>query len=126
MRTVSVTVWTPEGEEVNIFIPCGTICKTQRIKVYFIFVTMENNYRAENRFCFYHYFFYIGGIPLFYSAFSNLYRVYSFICHLCFYMTTIAVFMDIYHHLEDWDHVLDTSMVFTLLLCEWYTITYFR
>ena len=45
---------------------------------------MENNYRAEIRFRFYHYFFYIGGVPLFYTAASNLYRVYSFLCHVCF------------------------------------------
>jgi hypothetical protein len=89
-------------------------------------MTMENDYHAEIRFRFYHYFFYIGGVPLFYSAVSNLYHVYSFICHVCFYMTIIAMFMDIYHHLEDLDHILDTSMVFTVLVCESCTLMYFR
>ena len=87
---------------------------------------MENNYRAEIRFRFYHYIFYIGGVPLFYTAVSNLYFVYSLLCHVCFYMMIIAMFMDIYHHLEDWDHILDTSMLFTLFSCEFCTIMYFR
>jgi hypothetical protein len=126
MRTVSVTVWTSEREEVNIYIPCGTICNTQRINVCFILVMMENNYRAEKRFRFHHYFFYVGGIPLFYSAVSNLYRVYSFIFHVCFCMIIIAMFLDIYHHLEDWDHILDTSMFFIVFVCEFCTIAYFR
>jgi hypothetical protein len=43
-------------------------------------MAMENNCRAEIRFRLYHYFFYIGGVPLFYSAVSNLYRVYSLSC----------------------------------------------
>jgi len=87
---------------------------------------MENNYRAEFRFRFYHNFFYIGGVPLFHTAVSNLYRVYSFLCHVCFYMTIIGMFMDIYHHLGDWDHILDTAMLFTLFVCESCTLTYFR
>jgi len=87
---------------------------------------MENNYRAEFRFRFYHYFFYIGGVPLFHTTVSNLYRVYSFLCHVCFYMTIIAMFMDTYHNLGDWDHILDTAMLFTLFVCESCTITYFR
>jgi len=87
---------------------------------------MGNKYRAEIRFRFYHYFFYIGGVPLFYSALSIPYRVYSFLCHVCFYMMIIAMFMDIYHHLEDWDHILDSSMLFTLFFCECCTLTYFR
>jgi len=87
---------------------------------------MENNYCAEIRFRFYHYFFYIGGVPLFYTAVSNLYVVYSFLCHVCFYLLLFAMFMDIYHHIEDWDHILDTSMIFTLFFCEGCTIMYFR
>jgi energy-converting hydrogenase Eha subunit F len=87
---------------------------------------MENNFRAENRFRFYQYFFYMGGVPLFYSVLSNVYKVYSIFCHVCVYMTSIAMFMDIYHHLEDLDHVLDTSMLFTVLVCESYTIIYLR
>jgi len=93
---------------------------------FFNSVTMENNYRAEIRFRFYHYIFYIGGVPLFYTAVSNFYLMYSFLCHVCFYMTIIAMFMDIYHHLEDWDHILDTAMLFTLFSCECCTLIYFR
>jgi hypothetical protein len=87
---------------------------------------MENDFRAETRFRFYHYYFYIGGVPLFYSALSSLYHVYSLFCHVCFYTTIIAMFMDIYHHLEDWDHILATSMIFALFTCEGCTIMYFR
>jgi hypothetical protein len=87
---------------------------------------MENNYRAEIRFRFYHYFFYIGGVPLFYSTLSISYRVYSFLCHVCFYMMIISMFMDIYHHSEDWDHLLDSSMLFTLFAGECCALTYFR
>jgi len=86
---------------------------------------MENNYRAEIRFRFCHYFFYIGSVPLFHSAVSNLYRVYSFICQVCFYMTVIAMFMDIYYNFEDWDRILDTAMLFTVFFCECYTLIYF-
>ena len=89
-------------------------------------MTMENNYRAEIRFRFYHYIFYIGGVPLFDTALSNLYRVYCFLCHVCFYMTIIAMFMDIYHYSEDWDHMLDTAMAFTLFFCEGCTVMYIR
>jgi hypothetical protein len=87
---------------------------------------MENDSRAESRFSFYDYFFYIGGVPLFYSALSNVYKVYSIFCHVCFYMTIIAIFMDIYHHLEDWDHIMDTSMLLSFFVCESCTIIYFR
>ena len=92
----------------------------------FNLVTMEKKYRAEIRFRFYHYIFYIGGVPLFDTAVSNLYRVYSFLCHVCFYMTIIAMFMDNYNHLEDWDYILHTSMFFSLFICECCTIMYFR
>ena len=87
---------------------------------------MENNYRAEIRFRFYHYFFYIGGVPLFYSASSISYRIYSFLCHVCLYMMIIAMFMDVYHHLEDWDHLLDWLMLSTVFGGECCTLTYFR
>jgi hypothetical protein len=87
---------------------------------------MENNYHAEIRFRFYHYVFYVAGAPLFHTAVSNLYRVYSFLCHMCVYMMIIAMFMDIYHSLDDWDHILDSLMLFTLFVCECCVITYFR
>jgi len=87
---------------------------------------MENNYRAEIRFRFYHYFFCIGGVPLFYTAVSYLYYVYSLLCHICFFMTIIAMFMDIYHHLGDRDHILDTSMFFAVFLCESCALMHFR
>ena len=87
---------------------------------------MENNSRAEGRFRFYHYYFYIGGVPLFNFSVSYFYHVYCFLCHGCAYTTLIAMFMDIYHHLEDLDHVLDMSMLFTLFVCESYTLMYFR
>ena len=87
---------------------------------------MENNYCAEIRFRFYHYFFYIGGVPLFNSSVSYFYYAYSFLCLGCVYTTLIAMFMDIYHHLEDWDHMLDMSMLFTLFVCESCTQMYFR
>jgi len=78
---------------------------------------MENNYRAEIRFRFYHYIFYTGGVPLFYTAVSNLYRVYSFLCHVCFHMLLVAMFMDIYHR-----HMLDTAMAFAVFFGECCTI----
>jgi len=68
----------------------------------------------------------IGDVPLFYAAVSNLYRVYSFLCHVCFYMTIIAMFMDIYQHLEDWDHMLDMAMAFTVFVCESCTLNLFQ
>jgi Na+-translocating ferredoxin:NAD+ oxidoreductase RnfD subunit len=87
---------------------------------------MENKSSAESRFRFYQYFFYVGGVPLFYSILSHFYRVYSFLCYVCFYTTIIAMFMDIYHHLDDMDHILDTAMLFTVFMCESYTLMYFR
>jgi hypothetical protein len=36
------------------------------------------------------------------------------------------MFMDIYHHLDDMDHMLDTSMLFTVFVCESYTLMYLR
>jgi hypothetical protein len=87
---------------------------------------MENNYRAEIRFRFYHYMFYIGGVPLFHTAVSSLYPVYSFLCHVCLYMLIIAMFMDIYHSLDDWDHTLDSLMLFSAFVCECCVMTYFR
>jgi hypothetical protein len=87
---------------------------------------MENNYHAEIRFRFYHYIFYIGGVPLFFSALSISYRVYSFLCHVFVYMMIIAMFMDIYHSLDDWDHILDSLMAFIVCVCECCVMTYFR
>ena len=87
---------------------------------------MEKSFRAENRFRFYHYCFYVGGVPLFNSAVSNFYYVYSFLCHGCFYMTWIAMIMDIYHNLEDLDHIIDVDMFFTVFGCEIYAQIYFR
>jgi len=45
---------------------------------------------------------------------------------VCFYVTIIAMFMDIYHHLQDRDHIIDVAMIFTLFTCESCTIMYFR
>jgi hypothetical protein len=87
---------------------------------------MEKSFRAENRFRFYHYCFYIGGVPLFKSAVTNFYYVYSFLCSGCCYMTLIAMFMDIYHNLEDWDHIIDVAMLFFLFACEMFAQIYFR
>ena len=87
---------------------------------------MENNSRSERRFRFYHYYFYVGGVPLFDFSVSYFYQAYSFLCHGCAYTTLIAMFMDIYHHSEDWDHIMDMSMLFTLFVCESYTLVYFR
>ena len=41
-------------------------------------------------------------------------------------MMIVAMFMDIYHHLEDLDRVSDTAMAFTAFLCECCAIMYFR
>jgi len=87
---------------------------------------MEDSYRAEIRFRFYRYYFYLGGVPLFNFSLSYFDYAYSFLCHGCAYTTLIAMFMDIYHHLEDWNHILDMSMLFTLFVCESFTQMYFR
>jgi hypothetical protein len=75
---------------------------------------MENNSRAESRFRFYHYCFYIAGIPLFNSTISNIYRVLSLLGYVCTFITIFAMFLDMYYHRENRDHVIDVSMLFTL------------
>jgi len=86
---------------------------------------METNC-AESRFRFYHYCFYIAGIPLFKSTISNLYRVLSLLCYVCTFTTLSAMFLDMYYHRENRDHVIDVSMLFTLLFGAFCTQLYLR
>jgi len=76
---------------------------------------MEKNWRAESRFRFYHHCFYIAGIPLFNSTISNIYRVLSLLYHVCTFITLSAMFLDMYCNRENRDHIIDVSMLFTLL-----------
>jgi hypothetical protein len=87
---------------------------------------MESNSRAESRFRYYNYYFYVGGIPLFNTSVSKFYYMYIVVCYVCAYSTILAMFMSIYHHIEDLDEVMDVAMFFFLSSAESCTQLYFR
>jgi hypothetical protein len=87
---------------------------------------MESNSRAESRFSFYHSYFYIGGVPLFNTAPSILYHVFALFCYLCGYSTILAMFIDLYHHIEDLDDVMDAALLLILFYSASCTQLYFR
>jgi hypothetical protein len=67
---------------------------------------MECNSRAESRFCFCHYYFYIGGIPLFNNSVYIFCHTFVLLCYVCAYSTIFSMFMDLYYHIEDMDVVM--------------------
>jgi hypothetical protein len=128
-RIVSVTFITSEWEDrVTIFFLTQfyTYLHCTRTELTFIFKNMENNFRAENRFRYYNYYFYIGGVPLFKPSVSNFYHVFILFCYICSYSTLIAMFMNIYHHIEDLDEVMYVAMLLILFSAESCTQLYLR
>jgi hypothetical protein len=87
---------------------------------------MESNFRAESRFRYYNNYFYIGGVPLFKTSVSNLYHVFTLFCYICSYSTLLAMFMNIYHHIEDLDEVMYVAMLLILFSAENCTQLYLR
>jgi hypothetical protein len=87
---------------------------------------MESDFRAESRFRYYHYYFYIGGVPLFNTSVSNCYRISILLCNVCFYSTILAMFMGVYHYLEDVDQVTEVALLFIIFSVTSSTQLYFR
>jgi hypothetical protein len=87
---------------------------------------MGSNFHAENRFRYYHYYFYIGGVLLFKPSVSILYHMFVVFCYLCAYSTIFAMFMNMYHHTEDLDEVMDSAMFFIISSAECCIQLYFR
>jgi hypothetical protein len=87
---------------------------------------MESNFRAESRFRYYHYYFYIGGVPLFNTSVSIFYHVFVIFSNVCAYSTIIAMFMDLYHHIEDLDEVMYVAMLLILFTAQSCTQLYLR
>jgi hypothetical protein len=87
---------------------------------------MECNFSAESRFRYYHYYFYIGGVPLFKPSVSNSYHIFTLFCYVCSYSTLFAMFMNIYHHIEDFDAVMYIAMLLILFSAENCTQLYLR
>jgi hypothetical protein len=87
---------------------------------------MESNFRAESRFRYYHYYFYIGGVPLFNDSSSNSYHIFNLFCYACSYSTLLAMFTNIYHHIEDFDAVMYVAMLLILFSAENCTQLYLR
>jgi hypothetical protein len=75
---------------------------------------MESTSRAESRFRYYTYYFYVGGVPLFNSNTSALYRIFVLFCYVCSYSTILAAAMAIYHNRDDFDNAI--SIVLLLLI----------
>jgi hypothetical protein len=87
---------------------------------------MGINVNAERRFRYYNNYFYIGGVPLFNTSLSNFYYVFIVLCYVCAYSTIVAMFMNIYHHIEDVDEVMDSAMFFIISSAESCIQLYFR
>jgi hypothetical protein len=87
---------------------------------------MESNFRAESRFRYYNYYFYIGGIPLFNASVSKFYHTFVLLCYVCAYSTILAMFMNMYHRKKDVDEIMDAAMFFILSSAESCTQLYFR
>jgi uncharacterized membrane protein (DUF485 family) len=87
---------------------------------------MESNFRAESRFRYYNYYFYIGGVPLFNTSASKFYQMYVVFCCLCAYSTILAMFMAIYHSRENLDEAMNVAMLFLVFSFAMCTQLYFR
>jgi hypothetical protein len=87
---------------------------------------MENNSQADRRFRYYHYYFFIGGVPLFNTSVSIFYHMFVLLCYVCAYSMIFAMIMDIYHHKEDLDEVMDVITLLLSFLATSYTQLYFR
>jgi hypothetical protein len=87
---------------------------------------MESISRTESRFRYYNYYFYIGGVPLFNTSVSKFYYTCIVFSYICAYSTVLAMFMGIYHHIEDLDEVMDVAMFFIISSAECCTQLYFR
>jgi hypothetical protein len=87
---------------------------------------MGSNFHAESRFRYYNNYFYIGGVPLFNTSVSILYYLFVVFCSVCAYSTIVAMFMNIYHHIEDLDEVMDSAMFFIISSADSCVQLYFR
>jgi hypothetical protein len=87
---------------------------------------MENTSRAESRFRYYNYYFYIGGVPLFNSHTSVFYRIFVYICYACAYSTILAVCMAIYENRDDFDNAMNVAMLLLIFSCASAAQLYFR
>jgi hypothetical protein len=87
---------------------------------------MESNSRAQSRFRYYNYCFYIGGVPLFNTSVSKFYHVWIVFSYVCAYSTLLAMFMSLYHDIEDLNEVMDAAMFFIISSAESCSQLYFR
>jgi hypothetical protein len=87
---------------------------------------MESNFRAESRFRYYNYYFYIGGVPLFNTSVSVFYHMLVLFCYLCSYSTILAMSMHLYNLIDDLDEVMDVAMFIMISAAENCTQLYFR
>jgi hypothetical protein len=108
-RPVSVKLTTCKVTEVyNFSCHCFQILRAK--------MGMENNSLTKSRFRFYHYCFCKGGVPLLSCPVSNVYYVLRSFCYVFTCTTLLLMFMEIYHHAEDIDFIMDVAMLFILLL----------
>jgi hypothetical protein len=96
------------------------------IQIKINFQEMESNSRAESRFRYCNYYFYIGGVPLFASSVSKWYHMCIVFSYVCAYSSIIAMFLSIYHDIEDLNEVMDAAMFFIISSAASCTQLYFR
>jgi hypothetical protein len=122
-----VTLIASEREELNIssLEPLYKYLHSANTESTFIFRKMESGFRAENRFRYYHYYFYIGGVPLFSTSVSSFYRISILLCSICFYSTILAMCMGLYNYGEDVEQVMDVAIFFIVFSGAGFTQLYF-
>jgi len=66
-----------------------------------------------------------GGLPIKLKAVSKMYTVYSATIIVCFYITTVCLFMDTFVHRRQLDYAMKKLRVFlTFALIVWMHITF--
>jgi hypothetical protein len=62
----------------------------------------------------------LGGNPLNITSLSNVYKFYYPVGVVCYYITLICIFMDVYVHRYDLEQCMKkTPMFLVFSLCEW-------
>jgi hypothetical protein len=123
-----VTLIASERQELNVssLEPLYTYLQSANTESTLIFRKMESSFRAENRFRYYHYYFYIGGVPIFNTSVSSFYRMFILFCYICSYSTVLAMLMALYYYVEDMEQLMEVAIFFIIFSAESYTQLYFR
>jgi hypothetical protein len=87
---------------------------------------MESDYWVHSRFMFYHYCFYIAGVPLCNTSVSIFYHAFVLLCYVSISSTLLAMFLELHYYVQDLDGSIDVVAVLLLFLAASYAQLYLR